>query len=75
MALAVLLRAAGGLVSLFAGYYLLSRNSLSIPGADGGQSWFEALAHGIGIYFIARGLDILGSALMSMVRPAERSEG
>lgn len=71
MAFAALLRMVGGAISLYAGYYLLSRNSLSIPGAGDGQSWLEALAHGIGIYFLARGLEMIGSAFASMVAPAK----
>jgi hypothetical protein len=43
------------LVSVGAGLYLLSANSPSVAGV-GGSSWFEVLAHGIGIYFIARGI-------------------
>jgi hypothetical protein len=65
--LVAILRCAGGAVSLYAGYYLLTRNSLALPGAEGGQSWFEALAHGIGIYFLARGAWMLGGALELLV--------
>ena len=37
-----------------AGIYLLSQQSVADP-TGGGTSWFEILAHGIGIYFIGKG--------------------
>ena len=42
---------------------LLSHNSapVEIAGQTGGQSWFEILAHGIGIYFIGKGLYVARS--------------
>lgn len=51
-----LLQVVAGIVSVAAGIYLLQANSVPIPGVDSGTSWFELLAHGIGIYFIARGV-------------------
>jgi len=47
---------AATLLSIGAGVYLLTRHSISTAGLDGGQSWFEVIAHGMGIYFIAKGL-------------------
>jgi hypothetical protein len=50
-----------GLLSIGAGIYLLSKHGTAISiGGQSGQSWFEVLAHGIGIYFIARGVWMLG---------------
>ena len=66
MGLAALLRGAGGALSIYAGYYLLSRNSISLGSADAGQSWLEALAHGIGIYFLAKGAWMLGGAIATV---------
>lgn len=45
-------------ISVGAGIYLLAHGSPSatIAGQDTGQSWFEILAHGIGAYFIAKGI-------------------
>lgn len=47
------------LLAIGAGIYLLQSQSVSIAGV-GGTSWFQVLAHGIGVYFIARGLWMLG---------------
>lgn len=45
------------IVSVGAGVYLLSKNSVPVTvGGQQGQSWLEILAHGIGAYFIARGI-------------------
>lgn len=50
-----------GLLAIGAGIYLLQAQSVGgIPG--GGESWFAVLAHGIGVYFIARGLWMLRAA-------------
>jgi hypothetical protein len=46
-----------GLVAVGAGIYLLSRQSAS------GDTWLEVVAHGVGIYFIARGLFMIGSSI------------
>ena len=40
-----------------AGIYLLTRQSAS------GDTWLEVLAHGAGVYFIARGLYMIGSSI------------
>lgn len=48
-----------GLLAIGAGIYLLQSQSVSVAGVDG-TSWFQVLAHGIGVYFIARGLWMLG---------------
>lgn len=44
-----------GAVCVGAGVYLLSQNSVADP-TEGGTSWFEIIAHGIGIYFIGKGI-------------------
>jgi hypothetical protein len=49
------------LICIAAGIYLLSTKSITI-GSDGGQSWFAVIAHGMGIYFIGKGL-FVGSSL------------
>ena len=43
--------------------YLLAHNSepINIGDQTGGQSWFEIIAHGIGVYFIGKGLFIARS--------------
>jgi hypothetical protein len=46
-----------GLVAVGAGIYLLTRQSAS------GDTWLEVLAHGAGVYFIARGLFMIGSSI------------
>ncbi|HWQ01346.1 MAG TPA: hypothetical protein VN449_04440, partial [Gaiellaceae bacterium] len=72
MVFAALLRIGGGVLSIGAGWYLLSRHSLPVDvNGQSGQSWLEALAHGIGIYFIARGLEMIGSAIASMYQTPE----
>jgi hypothetical protein len=46
----------------------LSRNSLPITGLQGettGQSWFEVIAHGMGVYFIGKGLFIARQLYLS----------
>jgi hypothetical protein len=46
-----------GLVAVGAGIYLLTKQSAS------GDTWLEVLAHGAGVYFIARGLYMIGSSI------------
>lgn len=48
------------LLAIGAGIYLLQ--SQSVGNLAEGESWFEVLAHGIGVYFIARGLWMLSHA-------------
>ena len=50
-------KAVAGLVSIGAGTYLVTRQSAS------GDTWLEVLAHGIGVFFIAAGLFMIGSAI------------
>jgi CRISPR/Cas system-associated endonuclease Cas1 len=50
-----------------AGVYLLTTHSLGTPG------WFDALAHGIGIYFLAKGF-FVGASLMEQIRSREALE-
>ena len=59
-----LLEILAGVIALGAGIYLLQEHSIATGGA--GQSWFEVLAHGIGAYFVARGI--------WMIRQAGKSE-
>lgn len=55
-----ILDVAATLVSVGAGVYLLTRHSVSVDipgvGQQGGQSWFEVIAHGMGAYFVAKGI-------------------
>jgi hypothetical protein len=45
------------LLAVGAGVYLLSASSPAVQvGGATGQSWLEILAHGIGVYFIAKGI-------------------
>lgn len=48
----------GAILAVIAGVYLLVRHGSPVAG---GQSWFEALAHGIGLYFLGRGAWMLGN--------------
>lgn len=58
---ATLFNVLGALVSVGAGIYLLT--SHSVEQSPIGQSWFEILAHGIGAYFVARGLWMIGQTI------------
>jgi hypothetical protein len=50
-----LVEAVAGVAAAGGGVYLLTWNSAGmVPGS--GESWFQVLAHGIGIYFVARGV-------------------
>jgi hypothetical protein len=55
-----------GLVAVGAGIYLLSRQSAS------GDTWLEVLAHGIGVYFIAQGLFMIGSSIAAAASSEKR---
>jgi hypothetical protein len=46
-------------VCVFAGIYLLQYNAVSDPTT--GTSWFQIIGHGIGIYFIGKGLFVARS--------------
>jgi hypothetical protein len=48
-----------GLVAVGAGIFLLAHQN------ESGDTWLEVLAHGVGIYFIARGLYMIGSSITS----------
>jgi hypothetical protein len=50
-----------------AGGYLLSSHSIGAP------SWFDLLAHGIGLYFIAKGL-FVGASMSQQFRAADALE-
>lgn len=54
-----LIDVAAALLAIAAGVYLLQSNSVST--ADG-TSWFQVIAHGLGLYFIARGLFMMRAA-------------
>lgn len=45
-----------GLLAVGAGIYLVQAQSVAAVAGAGGQTWFELLAHGIGVYVIARGI-------------------
>ena len=51
------------LVCIGAGVYLLSAHT--VVGVPGETSWFQILAHGIGAYFIAKGLWMARSLQLS----------
>lgn len=48
-------------VCVFAGIYLLQYNEVS-TGLGGGTSWFQIIGHGMGIYFIGKGLFVAQSS-------------
>ena len=50
------------LLAIGAGAYLLQYNSAS---TGDGTSWFEIIGHGMGVYFIAKGLFMMRSAWFS----------
>jgi hypothetical protein len=58
------------LICIGAGLYLLSAESPPVAGI-GGTSWFEVLAHGIGIYFIGKGIYI-GTSSWTQAEANER---
>jgi len=57
----VIIEVIASLIAIGAGLYLLFEHSIVATTGDG-QSWFEVLAHGIGAYFLARGLWMLRHA-------------
>jgi hypothetical protein len=57
----MLMAVVSALASIGAGIYLLSAKSVATF-AGGSTSWFQILAHGIGVYFIAKGL-FMGASL------------
>lgn len=54
-----LIDAVAALVAIGAGIYLLSQVSTD---ASVGRSWFEVIAHGMGAYFIAKGIFMFRSS-------------
>ena len=48
-----------GLVAVAAGIFLLAHQN------ESGDTWLEVIAHGTGIFFIASGLFMIGSAITS----------
>lgn len=55
---------ASTVICVLAGIYLLQygwSDTTSIDGTSGGTSWFEIIGHGMGIYFIGKGLFIARS--------------
>jgi hypothetical protein len=55
-----LLDVASTLLCIGAGLYLLQYNAPTTPGTTG-TSWFQIIGHGMGIYFIGKGLLIARS--------------
>jgi hypothetical protein len=55
-----ILDVAASLLSVGAGLYLLQYNEVS-TGIGGGTSWFQIIGHGMGIYFIGKGIWMLRS--------------
>ena len=52
-----------GLLAIGAGVYLLQYSGQTIDvGGQSGRSWFDIIDHGIGIYFLGRGLWMLTQA-------------
>jgi hypothetical protein len=65
-----LVQIVAGLLSIGAGIYLLTMQSVGV--VQGGESWLQVLAHGIGVYFIARGLWMLASREDTVVARLDR---
>lgn len=57
-----LLDIVSALVCVGAGLYLLQFNS---GGGATGTSWFQVIGHGMGIYFIGKGIFVLRSGLLA----------
>lgn len=56
------------LIAIAAGGYLLTKGSPPIDvGGEQGQSWFEIIAHGMGAYFVARGIAMGRSLYLTSV--------
>jgi hypothetical protein len=60
-----LLTIASALVCIGAGLYLLQYNATGSGDAAGGTSWFQIIGHGMGIYFIGKGLFVGRSLFMA----------
>jgi len=58
-----LLGLAAGAICVFAGIYLLQYNAVLDPTT--GTSWFQIIGHGMGIYFIGKGLFVARSTWLS----------
>lgn len=57
------LQVIAGLVAIGAGVYLLGFSSGSIDiGGQKGRSWFDIIDHGMGAYFVARGIWMLATS-------------
>jgi|RhiMethySRZTD1v2_1073278.scaffolds.fasta_scaffold1733596_2 multisubunit Na+/H+ antiporter MnhC subunit len=71
--IANLLGIAAAIVSIGAGVYLLQSESASAE-----TTVFDILMHGIGIYFIARGMwmavELLGYEPVNMIKPKPKAE-
>jgi len=54
---------AAAAICVFAGIYLLQYNAAGTTtlGGAGGTSWFQIIGHGMGIYFIGKGLFVARS--------------
>jgi hypothetical protein len=53
---------AGAAICVFAGIYLLQYNATT--DASTGTSWFQIIGHGMGIYFIGKGLFVARSTYL-----------
>jgi hypothetical protein len=52
-----------GVIAIGAGLYLLSYSGSTVDvGGQSGRSWFDIIDHGIGGYFVARGIWMLAQA-------------
>jgi hypothetical protein len=52
---------AAAAICVFAGIYLLQYNADTSGVGGGGTSWFQIIGHGMGIYFIGKGLFVARS--------------
>jgi len=55
---------ASAVICVFAGIYLLQYNEVSTS-IGGGTSWFQIIGHGMGIYFIGKGLFVARSTWLA----------
>ena len=54
---------AAGAICAIAGIYLLQYNA-DTSGVGGGTSWFQIIGHGMGIYFIGKGIFVARSTYL-----------
>lgn len=63
----------GSVGMMLAGGYLWTRHSVAEP-IGGGQSWFEVIAHGIGIFFVSAGLVLFGRTVRAAALELKAAE-